>query len=330
MTEKDEALKDALAKIRKAYGQEAIINMGGDDDEKFKVEFISTGSVSLDRVLGGGLPRGRMIEVFGLPSSGKSVLGLFLMAKIQRDGGKTVLIDSEFSYSPDFAAKIGVDSSKLLLIQPITAEQALDSLQKLVEASAVDLVVIDSVASLVPQAELEGEIVDQQMALQARVMSKGLRMLIGAVAKSKTIVIFINQLRDKVGVVWGNKSISSGGNALKFYASVRLEIKKGKNITQGDEKDSAVVGNWINVTAVKNKCAPPFKSCEVELYYERGLDLVGDLVDAALVAGVLVKTGNTISFEDVKLGVGRAQVKTYLEENPKVYEKIYETIKLKG
>lgn len=327
--EKDTAFKEALAKIRKAHGAEAIMDMSGESMKKMEIDFVSTGCFSLDRVLGGGLPRGRVVEIFGAPSSGKSVLSTYLMARIQKNGGRAVLVDAEFSFSPAFASKIGVDVEKMMVVQASTGEEALDIVSKLVESSAVDIIVIDSVASLVPKAELEGEITDQSMALQARMLSKALRMLTGAISKSRTIVIFINQVREKVGVFYGPKTVTPGGTALKFYSSVRMEIKKGKNITAGGEdKDDDIIGNWIGVNVVKNKVAPPFKQCEVELVYERGIDLVGDVLDSAVKHGILTKQGNTVYFGETKLGVGREAAKKFLEspDNKKVYDDLYKQL----
>lgn len=317
---KEDAFESALAAIRKQHGADAIMSMAGNDVKRFEIDWVSTGCLSLDKVLGGGLPRGRMMEIFGAPSGGKSVLSLFLMAQIQRLGGKAVLVDSEFTFSPAFASKIGVDVDKMLLVQAANGEQALDIVAKLVEASAVDIIVIDSVASLVPKAEVEGEITDVNMALQARMLSKACRMLAGAISKSKTIVIFINQVRQNIGQFYGPKTVSPGGTALKFFSSIRLEVYKGKNITEGEDKTDNVIGNWINVTVRKNKCAPPFKECELELIYEKGLDLVGDVLDSAVKAEILTKQGNSIFFGEVKLGGGREQAKKFLQdpENKKV------------
>jgi recombination protein RecA len=325
----DDAFKTALAAIRKAHGQDAIMSMAGDDVKRFEVDFVSTGCLSLDRILGGGLPRGRMIEIFGAPSGGKSVLSLFLMAQIQRLGGKAVLVDSEFTFSPIFASKIGVDVEKMHLVQATSGEEALDIVAKLVEASAVDIIVIDSVASLVPKDEVEGNITDQNMALQARMLSKACRMLTGAISKSRTIVIFINQVREKVGIFYGPKTVTPGGTALKFYSSIRLEVKKGKNITASGDDTTDVIGNWITVNVVKNKVAPPFKNCEFELIYNRGLDLVGDLLDSGLKAEVLTKQGNSIYFGEVKLGGGREASKKFLEDpdNKKIYDQLYKKVK---
>lgn len=327
-SEKDAAFEAALAKIRKAHGVDAIMDMSGERSGQFKVDFVSTGCLSLDQVLGGGLPRGRVIEIFGAPSSGKSVLSMYLMAQMQQAGGKAVLVDSEFSFSPDFARKIGVDVDAMKLVQAATAEEALDIVAKLVEASAVDIIVIDSVASLVPKDELEGNITDQSMALQARILSKGLRMLTGAIAKSKTIVIFINQVREKVGVFYGPKTVTPGGTALKFYSSIRMEIKKGKNITVDDEAKGEVIGNWIDVNVVKNKVAPPFRQCSVELIYEKGLDKVGDLIDTSIKNGVIKRQGNSYYFGEEKLGVGREAAKKTLADpvNDSMYQAIYKAL----
>jgi len=326
-SEKDSAFEAAMASIRKAHGQDSIMDMSGERSAQFKVDFVSTGCLSLDKILGGGLPRGRVIEIFGAPSSGKSVLSIYLMAQIQKTGGRAVLVDSEFSFSPDFARKIGLDVDAMKLVQASTAEEALDIVARLVEASAVDIIVIDSVASLVPKDELEGNITDQSMALQARILSKGLRMLTGAISKSKTIVIFINQVREKVGVFYGPKTVTPGGTALKFYSSIRMEIKKGKNITEGGDEDvkGEVIGNWIDVNIVKNKVAPPFRQCSVELIYEKGLDQVGDLLDTAHKMEVVKRAGASYSYGEIKLGVGRDVAKKFLLDpaNVKVYQEIY-------
>ncbi|MCK9369505.1 recombinase RecA [Candidatus Dojkabacteria bacterium] len=328
-SDKDIAFDTALSKIRKEYGNDAVMDMDGTNSNQFKVDFVSTGCLSLDRILGGGLPRGRVIEIFGAPSSGKSVLSIYLMAQVQKLGGKAVLVDSEFAFSPDFARKIGLDVSAMKLVQPTTGEEALDIVSKFVEASAVDIIVIDSVASLVPKAELEGTVFDQGMALQARMLSKALRMLTAAISKSKTIVIFINQVREKVGVFYGPKSVSPGGVALKFYSSVRVEIRKGKNITNGDDDKGEVIGNFIGVNIVKNKVAPPFRQCEIELLYELGIDLVADLIDTATRFEIIKRQGNTYSFSETKLGVGREAVKRFLSnpDNSKIYQEIYKDVK---
>lgn len=327
-SDKDSAFEAAVASIRKTYGVDSIQDMDGEKASQFKIDWVSTGCLSLDNVLGGGLPRGRVIEIFGAPSSGKSVLATYLMAQIQKKGGRAVLVDSEFAFSPEFASKIGLDVDAMQLVQAPNAEEALDIVAKLVEASAVDIIVVDSVASLVPKDEVEGTVFDQNMALQARILSKALRMLTGAISKSKTIVIFINQTRDRVGVFYGSKTTTSGGNALKFYASVRVEIRKGKNITMNGEEKGEVIGNFIGINIVKNKCAVPFKQCEVELLYERGIDLVADLIDTAIKAEVIKRTGNTYSFGDIKLGVGREASKKFLgdPENAKLYQEIYKAI----
>lgn len=324
--EESDTFETALQKIRKAYGNDAIIDMAGKN--RIQVEFVSTNCLSLDRVLGGGLPKGRIIEMFGLPSSGKSVLSTYLMAQIQKAGGRAVLIDAEYAFSPEFAEKIGVNTKELIVSQPTSGEEALDIVAKLVEQPFNGIIVVDSVASLVPKAELEGQIGDQSMALQARMLSQGLRMLTGPVAKSGAIVVFINQLRDKVGVFYGNKSVSPGGNALKFYSSVRLEIRKGKNITDGEDESGEVKGNWIKVIAAKNKVGVPFKECELELTYEQGLDKVGDLIDTAVKSGVIKRQGNTYYYGEEKLGVGREAAKKTLADpvNESIHNSIYQSL----
>ena len=324
------AYKTAVQEIKKNYGSEAIVSMDDEATRKMEVEFVSTGCLSLDRVLGGGLPRGRVIEIFGQPSSGKSVLSIYLMAQLQKLGEKAVLVDAECAFSPAFAEKIGLKVKDMDISQPTTAEEGLEIVRLLAASSAVGIVVVDSVASLVPSAELEGRVEDMQMAPMARLMSKALRMLTGSISKSRTIVIFINQVRDKISTFpsYGPKTTSTGGIALKFYSSVRLEVRKGKNITLNDEVKGEVIGNVISVTAVKNKTSIPFRACEVELLYEKGVDMVADLVDSGVKAGVISREGNTYSFEDIKLGVGREVAKKFLgnSDNKEIYNKIFKQI----
>jgi len=329
-TGKEAAYKTAVQEIKKNYGSESIISMDDEATRKMEVEFVSTGCLSLDKVLGGGLPRGRVIEIYGAPSSGKSVLSIYLMAQLQKLGEKAVLIDAECAFSPAFAEKIGLKVKDMDVCQPSTAEEALEIVRLLAESSSVGIVVVDSVASLVPRAELEGKLDEKQVAPLASLMSKSLRVLTNSISKSKTVVIFINQIRDKISFFpsYGPKTVSSGGIALKFYSSVRLEVRKGKNITLNDETKGEVIGNFISISAVKNKIAPPFKNCEVELLYERGVDIVADLLDTALKDEILTRSGNTISYGEVKLGVGREQAKKFLadEENKKIYKEIYGSV----
>lgn len=291
--------------MQKKYGKAAIFAM--DDKLDFKVEAIPTGCYQLDEALGcGGLPKGRIIELFGQESAGKSLMSMFFMAQIQRMGGTAALIDAEFSFNSDFARTIGLDTNKLIVSQPSTLEEAVDMVDNLAKTGAVDIIVVDSVASMVPRKELEGEeIMGDTMALQARQMNKALRILTGSVAKSKVILIFINQLREKVGIVWGAKEYTPGGKALKFYSSLRLQVSKGEKI----EKDKIQVGNWLKIKVVKNKVGYPFREAQFELYYDAGIDLVGSLLDFCVMKGVVVQNGSSYLFGDKKLGLGRERAK---------------------
>ena len=314
-----DTIKDTLKDLNKKYGSGSIIEMDKKAMEHTKIESIPTGCYSLDNVFGcGGLPRGRIIEVFGQESSGKSTLALFLVAQVQKSGGKAVWIDAEYAFANDHAEKIGVKVDDLILSQPETGEQALETIDKMAGTGEIDLIVLDSVAALIPEKELEGEISDVGVAMQARMMSKALRMITGNLSKTKTAVIFINQIRDKVGVIWGKKETTPGGRALKFFASVRLEVKKGKNIMDGDE----VVGNIMRVCGVKNKVGYPFRESEFELKYLEGVDVAGDVFDFAFAKEVITKSGNTYSFKDIKLGVGRDQSKNKIKEDKKLFDSV--------
>lgn len=283
------------------------------------IEAVPTGCFAIDNIFGcGGLPRGRIIEIFGQESSGKSSMALFFVATVQKAGGKCVWVDAEYAFSNEHASKIGVNVEDLIISQPETGEEALDVVDKMAFTGDIDLIVVDSVAAMVPGKELEGEITDLQMALQARMMSKGLRMITGNLSKTKTAVIFINQVRDKVGIIFGKKDTTPGGKALKFFSSVRIEVKKGKNIIENDE----VVGNLITMCGVKNKVGYPFRKAELDLYYLSGIDVEGVAFDEAVKEGVIIKTGNTYTFEDVKLGVGRDSAKKYFKEHKEVLDKI--------
>ncbi len=310
-------IDDVLKGLNKEFGKGSIVK--GKDFGMADIETIPTGSFSLDRVFGcGGLPRGRIIEVYGAESSGKSTLAMYLVGEAQRNGGKAFWLDAECSFSRKYATNVGVDVDELVLAQPVAGEHGLKMLRKIVEGEVVDVAVIDSVASLVPARELAGEITDAEMAQQARMMSKALRMLTTAIARSKTTVIFINQTREKVGVYFGSKNTTPGGKALKFYSSVRLEVRKGKNLMAGD-KD--VIGNWMHIKATKNKVGLPFRECDIELYYEKGIDIIGDLMSEAEKVGVISKSGNTFYFNDHKLGVGREKSKAAIETDG-LFEKI--------
>lgn len=317
-TEKDKVIAEAMKGLNKKYGDNTIINM--DAKNVIDVESISTNSLLLDHVFScGGLPRGKMVELYGAESSGKSTMAMFIIAQVQKAGGNAVYVDVEFSFSKDYAEKIGVDTDKLIVSQPNSGEEALQIIDTMTKTNSIDVIVLDSVAALVPQKELDGEIADVGVAVQARMMGKAMRVLAGNVAKTKTSLIFINQLRDRVGVFFGNKETTPGGKALKFFASVRLEIKKGKKIL--NSKDD-VIGNWLNICAVKNKVGFPWRKAELELIFASGLDLNGDLVDAALKDGVLTKNGTTIYFGEEKLGVGRERAKNRLASDVDLFNKI--------
>lgn len=318
------ALEEALKKLRKDYGEGVILQ---NEDIPKNIESVSTNCFAIDRLLGcGGLPRGRVIEVFGEPSEGKSTLCLFLAAQVQKSGGRVAWIDSENAYDAAYAEKIGVKTDELMVAQSETLEEAFDVIRALSETNAIDLIVIDSVAALVPKSELEGtQMLKETMALQARLMGKAMRIITGPISRSKTIVIFINQTRDKVGVFWGNPQVTPGGKALKFFASVRIKVAKGDKI-MGEKKDEQI-GNTVNVTAVKNKVGMPFRKGKFDLYYGSGVDLVSDLFDTAGELGVMTKTGNTYMFGEEKLGVGMEQVINILKKNKELYEKIYKFTK---
>ena len=320
--EKIKALDLAISQIDKHFGKGTIMKLG--DAQDISVDAISTCSPSLDNALGiGGIPRGRVTEIFGPESSGKSTLTYHVMASAQRKGGMSAYIDAEHALDPSYAGKCGVDIENLLVSQPDTAEQALEICEYLVRSSAVDIVVIDSVAAMVPKAELEGDMGDTHVGLQARLMSQALRKLTGTVAKSKTSVIFINQIRYKIGVMFGSPETTTGGNALKFYSSLRLDIRRIAQIKEADQ----VVGNRTRVKVVKNKIAPPFKTTEFDIMYGEGISYEGDLIDLAVQADIVNKTGAWFSFENEKIGQGRENAKRYLQENKKVRNKIETAVK---
>jgi recombination protein RecA len=313
---KAKALGLALETIEKQYGKGSIMKMG--DAHTVKVECIPTGSISLDLALGGGIPKGRIIEIYGPESSGKTTLSLHAIAEVQRAGGTAAFIDAEHALDPAYAKRIGVDVENLLLSQPDNGEQALEITETLVRSNAVDLVVVDSVAALVPRAEIEGDMGDPQMGLQARLMSQALRKLTGVISRSKTTVIFINQIRMKIGVMFGNPETTTGGNALKFYASVRMDIRRIGQIKQGD----AVIGNRTRVKVVKNKIAPPFREAEFDIMYNKGISASGDILDLATNYDIVEKSGAWFAYNDAKIGQGREAAKAYLEENPKVMTEV--------
>ncbi len=324
--EKLKALQNAMAKIDKDFGKGAIMRLGEEKIEDIPV--ISTGSVGLNLALGvGGYPRGRIIEIYGPESSGKTTLAIHAMAEVQKQGGIAAIIDAEHAFDRFYAEKLGVDTDNLLIAQPDCGEQALEIADELIRSSAVDLVVIDSVAALTPKAEIDGDMGDNKLGLQARLMSQALRKLTATINKTQTTCIFINQLREKIGVMFGNPETTTGGNALKFYASVRIDIRKIGQIKDGD----TVLGNQVRVKIVKNKVAPPFKKAEFDLMFNEGISKVGELVDMGVETGVLTKSGSFYSYNGNKLAQGRDAVKNVLRDNPDLAEeveaKIMEAIK---
>lgn len=310
------ALEKALADIESDYGKGAIMRLGNYKMED--VDVISTGAIGIDLALGvGGIPKGRIIEIYGPESSGKTTLTLHIIAEAQKAGGETAFIDAEHALDPIYAKKLGVDIDRLLVSQPNNGEEAMEITEKLIRSSAIDLVVVDSVAALVPQAEIEGNMGDTHVALQARLMSQALRKIAGAMNKTNTTVIFINQLREKVGG-YGNPEVTPGGRALKFYSSVRIDIRKGQQIVDGGKP----VGNLTRVKVVKNKVAPPFKEVEVEMIYGQGISRMGSLIDTAIEFDIINKAGSWFSYGEEKIGQGREKVKAYLDENPDKAEEI--------
>ena len=318
---KSKALGLALETIEKQFGKGSIMKLG--ESTHAKVETIPTGSISLDLALGGGIPVGRVIEIYGPESSGKTTLTLHAIAEVQRRGGTAAFIDAEHALDPAYAKRIGVDVENLLLSQPDNGEQALEITETLVRSNAVDLIVVDSVAALVPRAEIEGDMGDAQMGLQARLMSQALRKLTAVISRSKATVIFINQLRMKIGVMFGNPETTTGGNALKFYASVRMDIRRIGQIKQGE----SVVGNRTRVKVVKNKIAPPFREAEFDIMYNQGISRSGDILDLATTRDIVEKAGAWFAYNDQKIGQGREAAKTYLQENPKVMEEIAKKVR---
>jgi len=312
-----QAAQNAVDQIKQKYGDGAIMKFG--ESRAMDVDTVSTGSISLDIALGvKGVPRGRIIEIFGPESSGKTTLAQHVIAEVQKQGGIAAFIDAEHALDPDYARKIGVDVDNMLISQPDTGEQALEILETLVRSNAVDVVVVDSVAALVPKAEIDGDMGASHMGLQARLMSQALRKLTGVVSKSKTIVIFINQIRNKIGVFFGNPETTTGGNALKFYCSVRIEIRRAAQIKQGEK----IIGNRVKVKIVKNKVAPPFKICEFDIMYNEGISLSGDVLDKGVECGIVQKSGNSYAFNEIKLGVGRENAKKFLRENQKIMKEL--------
>jgi recombination protein RecA len=313
---KMKALGLAVEQITKQFGDGSIMKLG--EAHKVDVELIPSGALSLDLALGGGYPKGRVIEIYGPESSGKTTLTLHAIAEVQRKGGTAAFIDAEHALDPAYAKKLGVDTANLLVSQPDNGEQALEIAETLVRSNAVDLVVVDSVAALVPQAEIEGDMGDSHMGLQARLMSQALRKLTGIINKSKATVIFINQIRMKIGVMFGNPETTTGGNALKFYASQRIDIRRIGQIKVGED----IIGNRTKIKVVKNKIAPPFRTAEFDIMYNEGISKTGDVLDLAVQYGIVGKSGAWFDYKDGKIGQGREATKQYLKDNPKVLEEI--------
>ena len=319
---KDKTLDQVLADIEKQFGKGAIMKLG--EKGVKNIDVVSSGSILLDQALGvGGYPKGRIIEIFGPESSGKTTIALHAIASVQKNGGKAAFIDAEHALDPVYAKKLGVDTDELLLSQPDTGEQALEIVEALVRSEAMSIIVIDSVAALVPQAEIEGEMGDSHVGLQARLMSQALRKLSGVINKTNTICIFINQLREKVGVLFGNPETTPGGKALKYYSSVRLDIRRGEQLKQGSE----VIGNKTTIKVVKNKVAPPFKTAEVEIMYGEGISRTGEVIDVASNLGIVDKSGAWFSYKGEKIGQGKENVKLVLKNNPALYEEIEEKVR---
>ena len=321
---KDQLLNEALKTIEKQYGKGSIMKLG--EHAFVDVDTISTGSLAIDYALGvGGLPRGRIIEIYGPESSGKTTLALQCIAECQKDGGKAAFIDAEHAIDPRYAKALGVDVDELILSQPDSGEQALEIAEVLIKSGAIDLIVIDSVAALVPQAELDGEMGDSNIGLHARLMSKAMRKLAGAMNANGCTTIFINQLREKVGVMFGNPETTTGGRALKFYATIRMEVRKSEAIKSGQD----VIGNKVNVKIAKNKVAPPFKSCQVEIYYGEGISHVSEVINLGVEFGIIEKSGSWYAYNGEKIGQGSDAVRAYLLANPEIDQAITEKIKEK-
>ena len=321
---KSEALKLAIAQITKQFGDGSIMKLG--DNRNIDVELLKSGSLSLDLALGGGYPKGRIIEIYGPESSGKTTLALHAIAEIQKTGGQAAFIDAEHALDPAYAKRIGVDIDNLLISQPDNGEQALEICETLVRSNAVDLIVVDSVAALVPQAEIDGDMGDAQMGLQARLMSQAMRKLTAIISKSKATVIFINQIRMKIGVMFGNPETTTGGNALKFYASVRIDIRRIGQIKDGEN----IIGNRTKIKVVKNKIAAPFRSAEFDIMYNEGVSKVGDVLDLAVQYGVFDKAGAFIKYNAETIGQGREAVKRVLKEKPEFFAEIEQKVREKA
>ncbi len=315
--EKQKALDTVMGQIEKAYGKGSIMRLG--DSANINVEFVPTGSLSLDLALGiGGVPKGRIIEIYGPESSGKTTLALHIAAQVQKSGGEAAFVDAEHALDPTYARALGVDIESLLISQPDTGEQALEITEALVRSGAIDIVVVDSVAALVPKAEIEGDMGDSFVGLHARLMSQALRKLAGAIAKTNCIVVFINQLREKIGVMYGNPEVTTGGRALKFYASVRIDVRRTEALKSGGE----IIGNRTRAKIVKNKVAPPFREAEFDIMYGEGISKLGELIDLGVKLDLVQKSGSWFNMGDMRLGQGRDNAKQFLKEHPDVAEKL--------
>ena len=320
--DKKKALETALSQIEKQFGKGSVMKLG--DYKAMEIEAIPTGALSLDMALGiGGLPRGRIIEIYGPESSGKTTLALHVVAEAQKEGGEAAFIDAEHALDPVYAKKLGVDIDNLIVSQPDTGEQALEITESLVRSGALDVIVVDSVAALVPKAEIDGDMGDSHMGLQARLMSQALRKLAGAINKSKTVLIFINQLREKIGVMFGNPETTTGGRALKFYASVRMDIRK----TEMMKQDGQVIGNRVRVKVIKNKVAPPFREAEFDVLYGKGISKVGNILDMAVNLDIVEKSGAWFSYNGQRISQGRENAKRYLEEHPDIMDEIEKKVR---
>ncbi|HEY79152.1 MAG TPA: recombinase RecA [Dehalococcoidia bacterium] len=321
--EKEKALELAISQIEKRFGEGSVMKLG-EATTRLPVEVIATGSIALDMALGvGGIPKGRITEIFGPESSGKTTLAQHIIAEVQKQGGTAAYVDAEHALDPTYAGHCGVDLNELLISQPDTGEQALEITEALVRSGAVDLIVIDSVAALVPRVEIEGEMGDAHVGLQARLMSQALRKLAAAIGRSGTAVVFINQLREKVGIVFGNPEVTPGGRALKFYSSVRIDLRRTESLKQGNE----VVGSHIRAKVVKNKVAPPFRSADFDIMFDHGISREGNLIDLGTERGIIKKAGAFFSYGDIRLGQGREQAKQHLSQNPELALEIEQLIR---
>jgi len=326
MNKKEEAIKNALAQIEKNFGQGTIMKLGA--KSQIKVEKISTGSISLDRALGGGIPKGRVIEIYGPESSGKTTLALHIIAESQKTGGSAAFIDAEHALDPEYAKRIGVNTEELLISQPDNGEQALEIVETLTRSGGIDIIVIDSVAALTPKAEIEGMMGDSHMGLQARLMSQALRKLTSIISKTGTTVIFLNQLRMKIGIMFGNPETTTGGNALKFYSSVRMDIRAKDKINGTSGEGKEIMGRRVRVKVIKNKVAPPFKQAEFDIMFNEGISTTGDLLDTGVEKNLVTKAGAFYTYKTTKIGQGRENAKKFLKDNPKLLDQLMSELTL--